>query len=130
VKRSALRRRVGLRRTGWLRRRVKPASVIAADIWREGLGSCMVCRFEGVACRGPVQGHHIISRQTLRRLGFHEHLLDRRNRLAVCEHRHEQHTSGFRPIPRRLLPGSVFEFAAELGLGWWLDRYYPFAEAA
>jgi hypothetical protein len=28
------------------------------------------------------------------------------------------------PIPRRLLPAGLEEFAAELVLGWWLDRTY------
>jgi hypothetical protein len=28
------------------------------------------------------------------------------------------------PIPRRLLPAGLEKFAAELGLGWWLDRTY------
>jgi hypothetical protein len=129
VRRSALKRRVGLRA-----RRLKPAGVIAADVWREGLGRCAVCEFEfefeGRPCRGGVQGHHIIAKQTLRRLGLAEFVMDKRNRLPVCEYRHEQHTTGFKPIPRALLPASVFEFAAELGLGWYLDRHYPLEQAA
>lgn len=32
------------------------------------------------------------------------------------------------PIPRRLLPAGLEEFAAELGLGWWLDRTYGEAD--
>lgn len=106
-------------------RRRKPASVIEADIWREGLTGCEVCENEGTACRGPIQGHHVVSKQKLKRLGHTDHLLDKRNRLGVCEHRHEQHTTGHKPIPRWALPASVFEFTEELGLTWYLDRYYP-----
>jgi hypothetical protein len=111
-------------------RRRKPVGVIVADIWREGLGPCAVCTVEGGSCRGPVQGHHIVSRQTLRRLGHLDFLLDKRNRLPVCEHRHEQHTTAYKPIPREALPVSVFEFAHELGLTWYLDRFYPSTDGA
>jgi hypothetical protein len=77
-----------------------------------------------------VQGHHAIGKQQLKRAGLRRFLWDRRNRVPVCEHRHEQHTTGYRPIERDLLPSSVFEFAAEIGLGWWLDRHYPVRRAA
>lgn len=113
------------------RRGCKPVGVIVADIWREDLGPCAVCTMEGGSCRGPVQGHHVIAKQKLKQLGHSDLLLDKRNRLAVCERRHEQHTTGYRPIPRACLPDSVFEFAAELNLGWYLDRYYgPAGDAA
>jgi len=126
VKRTALKRRAPLRaRKPWRPRRRKPVGVIEADIWREGLGGCAVCRQEGGKCEGRVQAHHIIRKSTLLALGFHDFVMDKRNRLAVCEHRHEQHTCAHRLIPRRLLPASVFEFAEELGLGWYLDRHYP-----
>jgi hypothetical protein len=81
-------------------------------------------------CRGPVQGHHAIEKQALKRRGLHRHLDDLRNRVPVCEHRHEQHTTRAKPIPRDVLPASVFEFAKELGLSWWIDRHYTAATAA
>lgn len=109
----------------WSRRKPKAAGVISSDIWRHGLGPCVVCPAEGGECSGPIQGHHIIPRQKLRHYGYLDFLLDRRNRLAVCEHRHEQHTTGYKPIPRRVLPASVFEFAEELGLDWYIDKHYP-----
>lgn len=105
-------------------RRLKPAAVIAADIWREGLVCCEVCPYEGTACSGPIQGHHVIGRQKLKRLGLTDFLLDKRNRLGVCEYRHEQHTTGYKPIPRAVLPQAVFEFAEELGLTWYLEKHY------
>lgn len=117
--------------------------------WRAGLGPCVVCPQEALAaggtcscavepvsacmvhgiCRGPVQGHHAIEKQALKRRGLHRFLDDTRNRVPVCEHRHEQHTTRFKPIPRWVLPASVFEFANELGLGWLIDRDYPVGRA-
>lgn len=124
-------KRSPLNRRGWLRsRRVKPATVIAADIWRDGLGGCAVCRHEHAACDGRIDGHHIIPKRALIRLGFSDYLLDKRNRIGVCRHRHEQHENGYKPIPRELLPAAVFEFADEISLGWYLDRHYPAAQAA
>ena len=129
MKRTALIRRTALTRGGWLRRRrPKPRPVVGpetfGEIWREGLGPCVVCPLEGGVCIGEVQGHHILSKQLLRRRGLFFEMLDHRNRLAVCEHRHEQHTTGYKPIPRAALPASVFEFAKELDLEWWLDKHY------
>lgn len=103
----------------------KRRSEIVSLIWRRDLGPCVVCPFEGGTCRGPVQAHHIVGAHTLRKRGLNAHLMDLRNRLSVCEHRHEQHTNGYRPIPRELLTMQVFEFADELGLGWYLDKHYP-----
>lgn len=130
MKRSPLKRRTPLNRGGFLRRR-KPKTIAGfGEIWREGLGGCVVCLAEGGACSGPVQAHHIIGRQTLRRRGLLFETLDVRNRLGVCEFRHEQHTTGYKPIPRDVLPASVFEFAEELGLEWYLDKHYNAEVAA
>ena len=118
--------------------------------WRRGLGPCIVCPYEarlagavctcesaptthcmvhGI-CRGPIEGHHAVEKQALKRRGLHRYLDDIRNRVPVCHERHEQHTSRVKPIPRGVLPASVFEFAAELGLTWWVDKHYPLKAAA
>lgn len=123
MKRSVLRRKSRLRS-----RRPNPVSDrerIAREAWGKDLGGCVVCPAEGGECAGRVQGHHAIEKQALKRRGLHRYLWDLRNRVPVCEHRHEQHTSRYRPIPRELLPGSVFEFAAALGLTWWVEKNYP-----
>lgn len=137
MKRTALTRKTRLRAHKPLRRSVilratrrrRPTEIVS-EIWRRDLGGCAVCAAEGGECRGPVQGHHAVSRQVLREHGLIAAMSDIRNRVPVCEHRHEQHTTGYRPIPRELLPASVFEFAEEVGLGWWLDRHYPARRAA
>ena len=115
MRRSALKRRTPLRT-----RRLKPAGAIQADIWRDGLGPCVV-----TGARVNVDAHHIIPKGTLIRLGFSEHIMDKRNRLAVHRDVHESHHNRSHPLPRAVLPESVFEFADEFGLGWYLDRHYP-----
>jgi hypothetical protein len=71
-----------------------------------------------------------VPKRVLKRLGHHTFLLDKRNRLALCRDHHEAHENRSRPVPRRLLPASVFEFAAELDLTWYLDRHYAEEQAA
>lgn len=136
MKRTALKRRTRLRahkplKTSRIRLRTRRRpQLVDSAIWRRDLGPCVVCPGEGGQCRGPVQGHHAIAKSKLRQLGLIAACMDLRNRVPVCEHRHEQHTTGYRPIPRELLPASVFEFADELGLGWYVDRHYPERQAA
>lgn len=125
MKVTPLRRRAPLKRGGWIARQRRRRPEPGAAAWRRGLGACVVCPAEGGVCAGRVQGHHVVARQTLRRLGLVAVLFDRRNRLSVCEHRHEQHTTGYKPIPQKVLPASVFEFALELDLIWYLDKHYP-----
>ena len=122
MKRSPLKRKTGLRRG-----RRKPVGVIVADIWREGLhgSKCVVC-----GTSRDIDGHHAIPRRVLVRLGFGDYVMDKRNRVPICRHDHESHECRHRPIQRRELPASVFEFAAELGLEWYLDKHYPAVEVA
>lgn len=127
MKRSPLKRKAGLKRGGFLRRRRKPIGVIVADIWREGLHGCE-CAVCGT--RAHLDGHHAIPKRVLIRLGFSEYVMDKRNRVPVCRQDHESHECRHRPILRSELPASVFEFAAELGLEWYLDRHYPVEVAA
>lgn len=126
MKRSALKRKAGLNRGGWLRRgRRKPVGVIVADIWRDGIHECkcVVC-----GTRRNLDGHHAIPRRVLIWNHLDEFVMDKRNRVPVCRHDHESHENRHRPIRRDELPLSVFEFADELDLGWYIARHYPVAE--
>lgn len=85
----------------------------------------------GCAMEGPhygrVEGHHVIPKQALKREGHGDKLWDVRNGVGLCSlhhANHEGHVPGGR-LPRTLLPSSAFDFAAELGLTWLLDREYP-----
>ena len=128
MKRSPLKRKTPLKRGGWLKRgRRKPVGVIVADIWREGweTGRCVVC-----GTRRNLDGHHAVPKRVLLRLGFFAYVMDKRNRVWVCRDDHESHENRHRPILRDELPASVFEFAAELGLEWYIDRHYLSVEVA
>lgn len=78
-----------------------------------------------------VQGHHVISQQTLRKVASERGLdvsavlWDERNGIPVCESEHSAHTSAKKRIPRSCLPLAAFQFAAELGLTWLIERDYP-----
>jgi hypothetical protein len=86
----------------------------------------------GCAGRAVAQ-HHVITRQELRRRAsvwypYRDLIQDPRNLVPVAFVCHERHHSRFLPLELRVLPDSVFEFAAEL-LGGpaahsYLARYY------
>lgn len=94
-------------------------------IWTANLGLCQVCPAEGGECRGRLQGHHIIAKQALKKRGLRLYLFDLRNRLTVCEGRHQQHEKALHRIPRSLLPAAALAFAEELDLLHLIERYYP-----
>lgn len=76
-------------------------------------------------CVGPVQGHHVITQQSLRKRGLDDRLWDVRNGVGVCERAHARHTKAVQRIPYDRLPQAAIDFAVEAGLDWQLERYYP-----
>lgn len=74
---------------------------------------------------GDIQGHHIIPKRTLKQQHFTDHVWDDRNGLGLCAWHHQRHENYRQRVPRDLLPEAVYEFAAELGIMWMLDREYP-----
>lgn len=70
--------------------------------------------------------HHCLTRQVLRREGGDPR--DERNLVPVAYGCHAAHHARVKPLPLRVLPDSVFEFAVELlggGPAWsYLSRYY------
>lgn len=89
---------------------------------------CAVC---GAA---RTQGHHVITKQQLRRWASAEGfevdrlLWDVRNCLALCERHHAAHHSWARRLTLSFVLKhcpKVHQFACELGLLWWLEREYP-----
>lgn len=82
---------------------------------------CVVCG------QLAVDPHHVIPVQELRKLpGCDDTVLaDPRNGLPTCRLDHARHHARFAPIPRGLLSPCHFEFAAEHGLTWLLEKCYP-----
>ena len=109
------------------RRRVRSAEEREASAaWKAAVGSsCSICPAEGGVCSGVIQGHHAISKQALKRRSLHAFLWDVRNKVDVCTFRHEQITTNAKPLPADLLPDAVWAFAADVGLTWWVERFYP-----
>ena len=117
-----------MKRTKALRHRHKPkdGGKTMAAIWRDGLGRCAM--YERTVCEGKVRGHHVVTRQVLRRRGLAEYLWDQRNRLALCDRHHRRHHNRIEPVPRCVLPAVVLEFAVELDLMLYVERYYATVE--
>ncbi len=87
-------------------------------------GGCII-HDDPADCDGPLQGHHVISQQHLRRDGHADVVWDVRIGVGICEAAHTDHTRGTRRIPRDRLPSPVVAFVHDLGLDWRLERYYP-----
>lgn len=74
--------------------------------------------------------HHAINQQVLRRraadldLPKEQLLWDARVGVPLTQREHRRHHSGHNPIPRETLPQSVFKFADEYALAWWMDKNY------
>ncbi len=66
-------------------------------------GRCLVHDDLG-DCSGPLQSHHVLTQQQLRKRGLADDLWDPANGMAVCERSHAAHTSGARRIERSRVP--------------------------
>lgn len=73
------------------------------------------------------QAHHAVPVSLLIDKGLGSHAGDPRNGVPVTRRVHERHETAYERILRSCLPTSVFEFAAEHGLEWYLERdqIYP-----
>ena len=75
-------------------------------------------------CEGPIQGHHPLSQQALRKRGLQDLLWDDRNSMGLCYRHHRRHDNRTQVLPRALLQDSAWEFAREVGLDWMLEKRY------
>lgn len=75
-------------------------------------------------CDGPVQAAHVISKQTLRRRGLHQHVYDPRNGIGACYKAHRRSDNAVERFPVDRVPVAAWEFAHELGLDYLLERLY------
>jgi hypothetical protein len=76
-------------------------------------------------CSGELQVHHVITQQQLRRAGRDDLLWDPANGISLCEKAHRQHHSGFRRVPRGVLPRRCLTFASTYEFDYLIERYYP-----
>lgn len=75
-------------------------------------------------CEGDLQAHHVVTQQHLRKRQLSRHAWDRRIGVIVCERGHRRHHSARERIPVDCLPSEVVAFVTELGLDWYLERFY------
>jgi hypothetical protein len=114
------------------RRHGNPSAIdkARAEAWAHHARSktCAVCGSE------RVQGHHVVTKQQLRKVARAEGLdagrvlWDLRNCLALCERHHAAHHSWARRLTLSFVLDhcpKVAQFARELGSDWWLEKEYP-----
>lgn len=111
------------------RRRLTSEQRDAAAVFKASVQGrpCVVCGRSWP----EMDAHHAIEASVLRDR-HPAFVYDERNACPICprfEPCHGDHTSRMRPIPRASLPESVEVFAAELDLGWLLDRIYGLRRA-
>lgn len=75
-------------------------------------------------CELPMQAHHVITQQALRKRGLSGAAWDPRIGVGVCYRAHRRHTLAVERIPLARLPLTVRAFVHGLGLDWMLERYY------
>lgn len=73
----------------------------------------------------PLQAHHAVTQQRLRRLGLNHLLWDPRNAVPLCASDHARHTSRHAPVAFERLPARTVQFATENGLLDALLREHP-----
>ena len=84
-------------------------------------GACVLWHLD---CEGDLHAHHVVTQQHLRKRGLTQHAWDRRIGVTVCERGHRRHHAATERICVDFLPAEVVAFVTELGLDWYLERYY------
>lgn len=86
-------------------------------------GECLI-HDDADNCEFPLQAHHVVTQQQLRKAGRHDLLWDPANGMTICEGAHAKHTKASRRIPLSRVPARARRFAAEHGFAHVLARYY------
>lgn len=98
-------------------RREFKLAVLALD------GRCLVHDDLG-ECSGPLQSHHVLTQQQLRKRGHADLLWSPANGMTCCERSHARHTKAVERIELARVPERCRAFAEDLGLGYLLDQFY------
>ena len=75
--------------------------------------------------RVVIDAHHVISQETLRKMGREDLLWVVENGMPVARRVHQNHENASKRIPRVVVPAVAVAFAEQLGLGWMIERDYP-----
>ncbi len=87
----------------WERQRIRPGGPVLCAVTDEPLSWAVD------------EVHHPLEKALLRERDLHMHVWDERNGMAIKRAVHAAHTSRMKPIARRFVPASAFEFARERG---------------
>jgi len=87
-------------------------------------GRCLV-HADQADCAGPLQAHHVLTQQQLRKRGHAGRLWDPANGMTICKHAHDRHTLAAERIALDVVPERCKRFARELDLEYLLERFYP-----
>ena len=87
-------------------------------------GKCIVHVQDPSRCAGPLQAHHVLSQQHLRKHGLNHLRWETNLGVPICEKGHTKHTQATQRIKFEHLPSHVTRFIEELGFAWYLERYY------
>lgn len=118
MKRAPLKRRSS--------KRLSKAALDVRKLWRERVLEVggYRCAVGPSYCSGPLQCHHILPKRVLRREGHEDRFWAVPNGLVLCEFHHMSHENRSRVVPAAALSQEAWSFARDLGLDWWLERFY------
>jgi hypothetical protein len=87
------------------------------------LGYCLMDGYSDEDCGGPLDPHHVIAKQALKKHGLSSQLWNADNGIPLCRRHHERHETAVERVPKALLPLKAILFAQFFGLEHLLDRY-------
>jgi hypothetical protein len=86
---------------------------------------CWLRQFTSTDCAGRMDRAHLIPKQTLKKAGLAEHILDPATWRPACRYHHFSFDA-YRgvEVPRSSVPVETERFADRYGLGWYLTRRF------
>jgi hypothetical protein len=94
------------------------------DVLEREHGRCRGKLYSAKPCDGPIQAHHVVSQQTLKRRGLETRLWWSDNGIALCRRHHDRHTLATERVPYDCLPTVSVLFAISTHTEDELDRLY------
>ncbi len=102
------------------------------EVTRDGAAPCWYAGWSDRECWGPLDADHLLDQRLLaqhhpsglRGLSLTDLLLDARGCVPACRRHHQDRHARVFVVPYLRLPDGLHEFAAELGLVWYLRKHH------
>lgn len=94
-------------------------------VLRQDGGVCQMAGSSRHDCADPLEAHHVITQQQLRKARLAHLNWDADNGLTLCGRHHRRHHRALERVPYHCLRAHNIAFAERVGLSWLFDRYYP-----